>query len=354
MKQEFVSQREIATAAGVSVSAVSLALRNHPKVSAKVRARIQKIASRMGYQSDPKISQLMEHLRTARTKREPSKLGVLIPELTPTELKSYPPLMEMLAGAREQATEAGFGLEVFHLVEPGVTGQRLGTILRTRGIQGIFVAPFASGVGRVDFDFTGFAAATAGYSIIEPLLHRSCPDYLQMMDETLEWMTRQGYKRVGFVLTYRPGGIGHKLFSSSFLYYQDQIAKADRVPILPKAQISDEALLQWIARYQPEAIISSGLVYDQLVRLRVSVPRKIKFSSIDLSESPNDAAGVDHGYRLVGRETIKLILSQLLLNLSGVPDHPKVVLVDSHWRPGFTMPGNPSRHEARTTPLRQD
>ncbi|HYD83319.1 MAG TPA: hypothetical protein VEA63_04690, partial [Opitutus sp.] len=210
------------------------------------------------------------------------------------------------------------------------------------------------GVGRVDFDFTGFAAATAGYSIIDLHLHRSCPDYLQMMDETLEWVTRQGYRRVGLVLTYRPGGIGHKLFSSSFLYYQNQIREGDRVPILPKAQISDQALLRWIDQYKPEAIISSGAVYQQLVRLRAPVPHKIKFSSIDLSESPHDAAGVDHGYRLVGHEVVKLIHSQLLLNLSGVPEHPKVVLVDSHWRPGFTMPGNPSRREARATPLRQD
>jgi LacI family transcriptional regulator len=240
------------------------------------------------------------------------------------------------------------------LIEPGMTSRRLRTILRTRGIQGIFMAPFASGVGRTDFDFTGFAAATAGYSIIDPHLHRSCPDYLQMMDETLEWIARRGYRRVGFVLTYRPGGIGHKLFSSSFLYYQSQIQPADRVPILPKAQLSDEALLRWIKQYQPEAIISSGAVYQQLIRLGVPIPRKIKFSSIDLSESPENAAGVDHGYRLVGREVIKLIHSQLLLNQSGVPDHPKVVLVDSHWRPGFTMPGNPSRRETRAAPLRQD
>lgn len=354
MPQEFISQREIAAAAGVSVTAVSLALRNHPKVSAAVRARIQEIARNMGYRADPRISQLMGHLRATRVKRPLSKLAVLIPELTATQLKSYHPIMEMLAGAREEAKETGFELEVFHLVEPGMTSRRLRTILRTRGIQGIFVAPFASGVGRVDFDFTGFAAATAGYSIIEPLLHRSCPDYLQMMDETLEWVTRQGYRRVGFVLTYRPGGIGHKLFSSSFLYYQAQIPPADRVPILPKAQISDDALLRWIKQHQPDAIISAGSVYDQLVRLRVPIPRKIKFSNIDLSEPPQDAAGVDHSYRLVGRETIRLILSQLLLNVSGVPAHPKIVLVDSHWRPGFTMPGNPSRHEARATPLRQD
>ena len=69
MKAPFVSQREIAAAAGVSVSAVSLALRNHPKVSPQVRARIHAIAKRMGYHADPRISTLMEHLRAARSQR---------------------------------------------------------------------------------------------------------------------------------------------------------------------------------------------------------------------------------------------------------------------------------------------
>ncbi|HEY0946872.1 MAG TPA: LacI family DNA-binding transcriptional regulator [Opitutaceae bacterium] len=354
MKPSHVSQRDIASKAGVSVSAVSLALRNHPKISPEVRARIQKIARRLGYRADPKVAQLMEHLRTARARRAPSKLAVIVPELTAAQLKSYHPIMEMIAGAREQAAEAGFEVDVFHLVSAGMTAGRLHTILRTRRIQGVFVAPFASGVGRLDFDFTGFAAATAGYSIIEPLLHRSCPNYLQMMDETLEWVTRQGYRRVGFVLTYRPGGIGHKLFSSSFLYYQNHIPAADRIPILPKDEITDGRLLQWVQTYRPEVIISSGAIYRQLTNLGVPVPKKIKFANMDLSEPPQDAAGVDHRYRLVGRETVKLILSQLLLNMTGLPDHPKIVLVDSHWRPGFTMPGNPSRNEARAAPLRQD
>jgi hypothetical protein len=101
-------------------------------------------------------------------------------------------------------------------------------------------------------------------------------------------------------------------------------------------------------------IISSGAVFSRLKELGVPVPKQIKFANMDLSEPPIDAAGVDHRYRLVGRESVKLILSQLLLNMYGVPEHPKIVLVDSHWRPGFTMPGAPSRGETRTTPLRQD
>ena len=47
-----VSMKEIAQEAGVSVSAVSLALRNSPKVSEKRRLEIEQIAERMGYVKD--------------------------------------------------------------------------------------------------------------------------------------------------------------------------------------------------------------------------------------------------------------------------------------------------------------
>ena len=68
-----LSMRDIAKEAGVSVSAVSLALRNSPKVSKKRRDEITKIAERMGYVKDGRISELMEHLRTNRTDRKFSK-----------------------------------------------------------------------------------------------------------------------------------------------------------------------------------------------------------------------------------------------------------------------------------------
>lgn len=343
-----VNQRQIASTAGVSVSAVSLALRNHPKVSLKVRRRIRAIAVRLGYKTDPKVAQLMEHLRRARGVRLRSKLAVIIPELTPAQVAHYAPIRQMLNGASAQADEAGYDLDLFHLVSEGMSAKRLRLIMLTRGIQGIFVAPFASGVGRLNFDFTNFAVATAGYSIVDPLLHRACPNYLQMMDETLSWISRMGYQRVGFVLTYNPGGIGHKLFSSSFLYYQHMLPAKQRIPILPKNRISDQTLTAWIKRHKPEVIISSGDIYERLQRLQMPVPTEIKFSSIDLSEMPGGVAGVDHRYDLVGREAIKLIVSQILLNLSGAPTDPKVVMVDSHWRSGSTLPGTPSRRETRT------
>jgi LacI family transcriptional regulator len=340
------SMRDIARAAGVSVSAVSLAFKNSPKISPERRKAIVALAQRMGYHRDPRITELMQHLRSPRTQRTASRIAMLIPELTREQLAHYPPILGLIEGVETLAPLAGFGLEIIHLADPGMTPRRIRGILLARGIKGVIIAPFASGVARLPFDCAGLCVATAGYSIEQPRLHRACPNYLQMMDELLADCAAKGYRRIGLVMTYGEGGVGHKLFTSSFLFHQSKFPSAQRVPILPKPLITPETTAEWFRNHRPDVIISAGSVMPLLTRIGLRVPRDVAFASIDVSEPPRDAAGADHRYNLVGQETLELVLSQLNLNLTGMPENPKIVLVDSHRREGFTLP--PKHGAAKT------
>ena len=308
-----------------------------------------KLAERMGYQRDPRIAELMEHLRTTRSHRPRSAMAVIIPELDREQVLHYPPILGLLQGVQEVADLAGFGLDTLYLADPGMTPRRVRSILTARGIKGVVLAPFASGVASMEFNVDGFCAATAGYSIVEPRLSRACPNYLQMMDETLAACSALGYERIGFVMTYGEGGVGHKLFTSSFLYYQAKIPALQRVPILPKPEIEPVRLRRWLETHQPDVVVSAASVYHLLRQMGWRIPRDIGFASIDISEAPTDAAGADHSYRLVGQEALKLVLTALNLNLTGLPPHPKTVLVDSHQRAGFSLQPRETRHHARQT-----
>ena len=331
------SMRDIAKEAGVSVSAVSLALRNSPKVSKKRREEIAKIAEQMGYVKDGRISELMEHLRTNRTDRQFSKLAVLIPEISRAQLTSYPVPHKLMAGMEAQAYDSGYELDVFYLPELKASPKRLRNILISRGIQGVIAMPWVSGVGTLDLDIDAFCISTAGYSIIDPMVNRACTNYLQMMDELIEQACRLGYQRIGFVMTYPRGGIGHKLFASSYLYYSSLIEESRRIPILPKSEISPENVASWMKEYEPDVVISDGSVYKILVELGHKIPEDLGFAALDTAKGPEDASGVDHRHDVVGREAFKLVLSDLALNSKGIPDSPKVVLVDSHYQTGSTL-----------------
>lgn len=54
-----VSQQDVAKAAGVSPATVSLALNNHPRVSARMRAHVQESAQRLGYVANHAAQQLI-------------------------------------------------------------------------------------------------------------------------------------------------------------------------------------------------------------------------------------------------------------------------------------------------------
>ncbi|HRE79754.1 MAG TPA: hypothetical protein PLN52_01840, partial [Opitutaceae bacterium] len=169
-------------------------------------------------------------------------------------------------------------------------------------------------------------------------LHRACPNYLQMMDELLADCSAKGYRRIGLVMSYGDGGIGHKLFTSSFLFYQSKISPSQRIPILPKPSIAPATMSEWFQAHHPDVVISAGSVAALLTNIGLRIPEDVAFANIDISEPPDGSAGADHRYNLVGGEVVKLVLGQLDLNLTGIPENPKVVLVDSHRREGYTLP----------------
>lgn len=345
MAQEgFVSLKEIAAKVGISVSAVSLALRNSPKISEQRKRAVQQVAARLGYRQDPRITELMAHLRKTRKARSRSPMAVLVPELTSDELSGFPRVTALISGVKKMALANGYGVDVIHLAEPGMNCRAVRSILLARGIKGVVVAPFPSGVAKFDFDFAGFCAATAGYSITSPALHRACPDYLRMMDGMLAMCVDAGCERIGLVMT-KIGGTGFKLFTSSFLYFQSLIPAEQRVPMFT-CSIKDQpdgevialgSLRTWFDENRPDVVIGAASVLRMLNKIGVGVPSGVGFVSIDVSEAPTNAAGANHCYEMVGEEAFKLMLTSLNMNLTGVPEHPRVVMVDSHQQAGYTL-----------------
>ena len=332
-----ISMRDLAREVGVSVSAISLALRNSPKISKEKRKEIHRVAAEIGYVKDGRVTELMEHLRTYRTHEQMSTIAVLILDIGKSEVESYPRIQSHMAGIEKEAKDNGYGVDFLFLIDMGVSPKRLRSILIARGIKGIVVMPFQTGVGKLDLDVSGFCVSTPGYSIIEPMLNRACPNYLQMMDELLEQICGLGYKRVGFIMTYVSGGVGHKLYSSSFLYYSTLIEESLRIPILRRRDIEEDALPKWMKKYKPDVVISSGKIYRALEGLGYRIPKDLGFASLEILEDHKNASGVDHRHELVAREVLKLSFSDINLNHSGIPENPKVVLVDSHFRAGNTL-----------------
>ena len=127
-----ITQRDIAAAAGVDVSTVSLALSNHPRIPASTREKILQHAMRLGYVPDPALSSLAAHRWQGRRDYRGLTLALVrdARDDIETEWRLY------AAGARERAATIGYGISDFFLADYPSPG-RFWQVVHQRGIRGV-------------------------------------------------------------------------------------------------------------------------------------------------------------------------------------------------------------------------
>ena len=113
--------RGVAAAAGVSAMTVSRVLRNDPRTSAAVRAKVLSAVRQMGYRLDPRLAQAMRMLKApggatiAVVREYYPQDGLLGPSYQYVSLEDI----------RAQAVSHGFSAEEFWLGRDGLTPRKL-------------------------------------------------------------------------------------------------------------------------------------------------------------------------------------------------------------------------------------
>ena len=128
-KAHAATQSDVARAAGVSRSLVSLALSNSPRVAPKTRERIQRVAVDLGYRVNVAASSLARQSSTI--------IGLVLPNLRNV-------FFERLARRLGDAASAR-GLTLFITVgaeRPEVLGQAIDSLLGVRVAGIILVSPW--------------------------------------------------------------------------------------------------------------------------------------------------------------------------------------------------------------------
>jgi len=183
------TMKSVAEACGLSRAAVSMALRNHPKIPKATRERVFAAAKKVGYKPNPLVSALM----SARVRHTPATGNMALLNLDVTEERDG-----FTAGALAQAEQLGYSMEEYVLKKP-MTAERLRRILIARGVRGIVILPAKYAPFHLDFDFSGFAVAAIGFSVKNERLTRITSDpYLRML-EAIRQASQRGYTRLGIV-----------------------------------------------------------------------------------------------------------------------------------------------------------
>ncbi|MGH8020827.1 MAG: LacI family DNA-binding transcriptional regulator [Opitutaceae bacterium] len=186
--------QDIADRAGVHRSTVSLALRDHPRISAEVRARIQALARDLGY-----------------------------------------------------------NLEHFWLGEPGMTGERFCDILTTRGIHGLIIGRLPPGQASMELAWGRFSVVALGMTLRSPLLRHVTENHFDTVHQAMSRCSERRYARVGFVFSEENDSprVGDR-WLGAYLVQQAQANGGVRLPHCPDVPTNETGFRAWFKKERPK------------------------------------------------------------------------------------------------------
>jgi LacI family transcriptional regulator len=254
-------------------------------------------------------------------------------------------------GARDRASELGYRIEEFWLREPGLTPKRASTILRSRGISGMIVAPQPKAKMRVRLDWSNFSAVALGYTTAWPQLNVVTNHHFHSMAMAVRRVRAHGYRRIGLAVQHVDDGRSNHAWTGAFLALQQTWPFKQRVPLLFMDEVAPTAFPQWLKKHRPDAIISYDNLVGELEALGYQVPRDIGFASyMGSSERENEnLAGINENALQTGIAAIDLLVGMLHRGERGVPEIPQCLLVEAGWREGTTLHFN-NRQNGRAEP----
>ncbi len=344
-----VSMSEIAKAAGVAKSTVSMALRNHPRISKTERKRIQTIAQTMGYQTNPLVSRLMYELRNSRKEHYVATLALIN---CTTELHVRNRLYSVdttCLGVEARASQLGYAIDTFWLYDPAFSINRLSNILHARNIQGLIFYPIVQENTISELDPEGllwnhFPSVVIGVRPRQPSLTFAVNDHYATGFQLGNKLRQLGYKRIGFIIDRWLDEKLERRFATGF--HASHTPGSSTVPTLymkrqfggPTPEENHRALQKWLDHYKPDACAClNRYVYDWIVEMGIRVPEDMGVAFIDLGPETEGMAGMNQRHNTEGMAAVDALISQILRRENSVPSFQQGITLESVWQMGRTV-----------------
>lgn len=329
--------QHVADAVGLSRSAVSLALRNHPSIPPATRARVAEAATRLDYRPNPLVAALMsQHLRL-RPRRQRPTLAYVTSHPRDEPWRSYPAFVHMFDGLVRRAVELGYRVEEFALPRLQSNPARLVGILRARSINGILLAPLPGSLRTLDLDITDLVAVGLGLSVHEPVIRRVTADLFQVGRLAVQRCADLGYRRIGFAASADMSArLEHRMFAGYRQGLWDR-GLAEVVPPLltPATGTFPSFLPAWCQAAKPEVVIF-GTFDSHCLR---AVPPRIGCVDLNVENPRSTISGVYQNLPRIGAMAVEQLHMALQQNATGPLDQPQTFLHGGFWVAGATAPG---------------
>ena len=318
-----ISLKHVAAAAGVSRTTVSLALRNHPRISLATRKKIQALAKEMGYVPNAEVSKVMGMIRESKENRDRPVLGMITDYHHPLSKQGSP--SDTWLGFAGRAATLGYTPEEFWVGDKKLSPRRLGDILHARGIRGFVFSALLDASFAEKMDLTGFACATIGISIHKPVLHRSSSDKYTNTLLCCQKLWDAGCRRIALAIpSEQEDRVEHTFLSGYLIFHHLHRHQAWSTPLVDEGDWLPSRIADWVRQNKADGVIAaySGLetVLPEIPVARVNVMNGI-------------GPGMNQRHDRIAAGAVDLVDAQLRRNETGIPELPKLMVIPGDWIP---------------------
>ena len=336
--------QEVARAAGVHQTTVSLALRNDPRLPEKTRRHIQETADRLGYRPDPMLAALNYYRTGRRPVKAPTTMAFLLNFRDREEMETSHPHRLFLEGARKQAEQIGYQLEVFYVGHASGAGQRIERVLKARGIAGVILAAFGDKMIKFQMNWGAFSLVRIESQQLDRSLHLVSSHQMEITREAVRHLYNLGYRRIGLAVGEREEVYLRNAFTAGYYVEVELHPDVLHLPplLLPAgAGPADIAplLARWAKAHEIEVIASNWAEVPEALRLMGRrVPKDIVVASLDLNPERGANAGMRQNHRVVGERAVEQLAILMRTNQRGLGAPHNNTLIEGDWIDGSDVP----------------
>lgn len=331
-----VTQRDVARACRVHQSTVCLALKDSPAIPLATRLKVRSVAEELGYRPNAAACNL-SLLRGEKLAGGGVPIAWINQEPAQAHWRIDPEARSHFESARQRAGELGYRLEEIWAREPGMRTGRLAQIVRARGIEGVIFP-----VHR-HFDDSLLTPAWGDFALVGLNDHRLadsidvvCLDHFRNLAMACRQLRNLGLTRCGLVLSPELEAASNGLLHGCFLHAQAVELRANRIPVclLPESrEWRRGAFLEWLARYEPAAVISAEAALVGEARQANSGAAWLGLFS---ASTPFDG-GLDAAGSQMGALAVDGVVGKMRRFEKGLSRPSRLYLVQSAWAQSFHL-----------------
>ena len=296
-----VTLRDIAKEAGSSLAAVSMSLRDDPRIPTVTRDRVKEAAKRLGYRPDPALSEFI----AARWRGGASRVGVTLGFLHNSS-DAVGGQARIYRGALVRAGELGYKLDAFH-TKQYADDAALQRVLRARNIRGLLLDMIEPPC--VNLKWSDFCAVNCRLGSFLPPLHTVYQDVVSAIEALWQGAHARGYRRIGFVmLEYGKTLLDDDALRRAAISLTQNQSEAVPPLILKSSQDWWHKTPTWYRKWKPDAVLglNAAILHALMLEGGVKVPENVGFARLVTEEGTESGqvAGLVDPEEPIGRAAI--------------------------------------------------